>query len=190
MRLKSLIIGLSLILSSFAFVSCESDGDSSLSANYSEDKSTSTVVYPNDRRYTDDHLWVKVDGNGFAQIGVTYVALDELGPGTFALPAPSRSDYIPSTDTSSNNSNSGTVPKGTLKDMLKRIRETEESNKKLHAPVGGIWAGRNNAYETNPDLAGIDPLGQGWIFGMSGINTADFNALMTAGEYETYIGSN
>jgi len=42
-------------------------------------KKQQKMNYPNDRKYTENHLWIKVVNNNIVEMGVTHYIVEELG---------------------------------------------------------------------------------------------------------------
>ena len=45
----------------------------------------------------------------------------------------------------------------------------------------------NSALTDHPEIINKSPYGDGWFFKLEGVNVAEFDALMTAAEYDTFL---
>jgi glycine cleavage system H protein len=123
---------------------------------------------PEELRYTEEHEWVKLDGN-VATVGITDFAQSELGDIVYL--------EIDSLDTEINsNEVFGTV------EAVKTVSD-------LFMPVNGKVVDVNSTLEDNPEAVNDDPYGEGWIIKIEVSNPSDIDALMNSEEYKNLIGS-
>ena len=123
---------------------------------------------PEELRYTEEHEWVKLDGN-VATVGITDFAQSELGDIVYL--------EIDSLDTEINsNEVFGTV------EAVKTVSD-------LFMPVNGKVVDVNSSLEDNPEAVNDDPYGEGWIIKIEVSNPSDIDALMNSKEYKNLIGS-
>ena len=123
---------------------------------------------PEELRYTEEHEWVKLDGN-VAIVGITDFAQSELGDIVYL--------EIDSLDTEINsNEVFGTV------EAVKTVSD-------LFMPVNGKVVDVNSSLEDNPEAVNDDPYGEGWIIKIEVSNSSDIDALMNSEEYKNLIGS-
>jgi glycine cleavage system H protein len=123
---------------------------------------------PEELRYTEEHEWVKLDGN-VATVGITDFAQSELGDIVYL--------EIDSLDTEINsNEVFGTV------EAVKTVSD-------LFMPVNGKVVDVNSSLEDNPEAVNDDPYGEGWIIKIEVSNSSDIDALMNSEEYKNLIGS-
>ncbi|MDH4077117.1 MAG: glycine cleavage system protein GcvH [Acidimicrobiia bacterium] len=120
------------------------------------------MLTPTELRYSQDHEWVRVDGNR-ARVGITDFAQDALGDVVYLdLPAV-----------------------GTMVAAGEKIGEVESTKtvSEIYAPVAG------EVVEVNPDLVdapervNADPYGEGWICVIALSSDYDPNDLMDASSY-------
>jgi glycine cleavage system H protein len=118
---------------------------------------------PADLRYTNDHEWVKVDGD-VATIGVTDFAANQLGDVVFVdLPSAGKS-----------------VEQFATFGVVESVKAVSD----LYAPVSG------EVVEVNPDLAGkpelvnSDPFGDGWMIKVRVSDSAQVDGLLDAAAYD------
>ena len=123
---------------------------------------------PEGLRYTEEHEWVKLDGN-VATVGITDFAQSELGDIVY-LEIDTLDDEINSNDVF------GTV------EAVKTVSD-------LFMPVNGKVIEVNSSLEDNPEVVNDDPYGDGWIIKIEVSNPSDIDALMSSEEYKNLIGS-
>jgi len=119
-------------------------------------------------RYTEEHEWVKVDGD-IATIGVSGHAAEELGEIVFV--------ELPKTD----NEYSQMDEIGTI--------ESVKTVSSLYSPISGTIKEVNSELENNPELINDSSLDEGWIFKMTIADTSEVEDLMTEEEYHTFVES-
>lgn len=114
---------------------------------------------PDDLHYTDQHEWIRVDGDE-ATIGITAFAADALGDVVYVqLPAVG-----------------DTVAAGAIVGEIESTKSVGE----VFAPVAGEVLAVNDALESSPELINSDPYGEGWIFR---VRPGVLPVLLTADEY-------
>lgn len=122
--------------------------------------------FPADLLYTNEHEWVRVDGE-MATIGITEYAQGELGDVVFVeLPAV----------------NSATVQMqsfGTI-EAVKTVSE-------LFAPVSGTVAEVNAKLNDHAELINQDCYGEGWIIKIKMSNKGEVKNLLSAAEYQKLL---
>lgn len=100
---------------------------------------------PGDLRYSQDHLWVRLDSpGGVVRVGVTDFAQDSLG------------DVV--------NVDPPAIGVGVNAGEACGEIESVKSVSDLVAPLTGTVRARNDELTGSPDLVNTDPYGQGWIF--------------------------
>lgn len=167
-------------ISLFALTSCEDSGGAISANNQNKQEQTVSITYPTDRKYSDNHQWVKIDANGIARVGVTPEAIDELGGEVESVSIVEESTGDPS------NPDNNKRPKGTLEEILNG-KSGSGKKKNAYFTVGGSHFGRNTTNTTSPNQIATDPMGAGWLFELDDVDLSDYNNLMTASEYETFI---
>ena len=125
------------------------------------------MKFPEDLKYTKDHEWVRVEGDA-ATIGITEFAQSELGDIVFVEPAQVGK----------------TLQQG---DQLCVLESTKAASD-VYAPVGGTVKEANPALSQKPELINSSPYQEGWIARLSSLVSSDFSKLMSAKEYEAYLG--
>jgi glycine cleavage system H protein len=121
---------------------------------------------PADLRYSEDHEWVRVDGNQ-ATIGITEFAQNELGDIVF-VELPQAGDTIKMGD-----------PFGSV-ESVKTVSE-------LYAPVTGKVVKVNEGLNDSPEKINESPYGDGWMIVVEMESADELNKLWSAEKYqETY----
>ncbi|PKL86789.1 MAG: glycine cleavage system protein H [Ignavibacteriae bacterium HGW-Ignavibacteriae-1] len=123
--------------------------------------------FPENLKYTEDHEWVKLEGN-IGTIGVTDHAQGELGDIVYI--------DIPEPDATVNAGDSfGTI------EAVKTVAE-------MYAPVSGKLVEVNSALNDAPETVNADPYGEGWIVKIELSNLAELDKLMDAAAYKAKLG--
>lgn len=121
---------------------------------------------PSDLRYSNDHEWVRRDGD-VVRIGITDYAQDALGDVVFVQVPDVGSD----------------VAAG---DSFGEIESTK-SVSDVYAPVSGTVVEVNDALADAPQALNDDPYGDGWICSIRMSDPAQFDDLLDAAGYQTLI---
>lgn len=99
---------------------------------------------PDDLRYTEDHVWVRIDStSGVVRVGITDFAQQALGD-VIDVHLPDVGDRITRGE-----------PCGEV--------ESTKSVSDVVAPVSGTVRARNDHIAGSPELVNSDPYGDGWL---------------------------
>ena len=121
---------------------------------------------PTELRYTEEHEWVRVDGD-LAVVGITDYAQQQLGDVVYVdLPAPGAEV--------TNGQPFGEV-------------ESTKSVSDLFAPVSGTVESRNEELDERPELVNSDPYGEGWLVAIRANDVAEFDQLLDKTTYEASL---
>lgn len=124
-------------------------------------------MVPDDRKYTQEHEWVQVDGDT-GTVGVTDYAADELGDVVFVeLP-----------EVGSEFSQGDTV--GTI-ESVKAVAD-------LYLPVSGEVVAINETVVDSPELVNNDAMDEGWLFKVKLSETGELDQLLDAAGYSELTG--
>ncbi len=119
-------------------------------------------VVKRDRRYTRDHLWVKVE-DGRARIGLTDYGQDVLKDVVgVELPEPGRR-----------------VGVGEVVASIEGLKTTTE----VYTPLSGVIASVNERLVNEPELINTDPYGDGWLFEITGYSREEYEKLLSPEDY-------
>jgi glycine cleavage system H protein len=122
--------------------------------------------FPEDLLYSNDHEWVRVDGNRVV-VGITDYAQDALGDVVFVQqPDVGR-----------------TVTAG---DSIGEVESTK-SVSDIYSPVGGRVVEVNESLAEQPEALNNDPYGSGWLFVVEVSNTDELDRLLDAAGYRTLV---
>ena len=122
--------------------------------------------WPEDRRYTQEHEWVKA-GGGIARIGVTAYAADALGDIVYAtLPM---------------------VGAEVLAGDACAELESTKSVSDVYTPCPGVIASINEALADAPETINADPFGEGWLFEVEITGGELSDGLLDAEAYDRLI---
>ena len=125
---------------------------------------------PDDRRYTREHEWAKLDDADarLVSVGITDFAQDELGDIVyFDLPKAGES-----------------VSYMTKMGEVESVKAVSD----LFSPVTGRIEDVNDGLIDHPELVNDDPFEGGWIMKVVLEDLAELDSLMTAAEYDEYVG--
>lgn len=121
-----------------------------------------------DRKYMTSHEWVKIDGD-IAIVGISDHAQDALGDITF-VELPEVDDEV------------------TQKEDC-AVVESVKAASDLYSPLSGTVCEVNEELEDSPELVNESPFEKGWIFKISGFDTAELDNLLDADAYSAQLES-
>lgn len=122
---------------------------------------------PAELKYTDDHEWVKVDGD-VATVGVTDFAQSELGDIVYV-------EIETEGDTFDANEVFGTV------EAVKTVSD-------LFMPLSGEIIEVNAELEDNPESVNENPYEGGWMIKIKMSDTSELDGMLDADAYKAHIG--
>jgi len=123
-------------------------------------------MIPENLKYSNDHEWLKMDGE-FAYVGITAYAAEQLGDIVFV-------DVTTVDETLEQNEVFGSI------EAVKTVSD-------LMLPIGGEVVEFNEELEGNPALINTDPYGEGWIVKIKPTNPAEADTLLDAAAYADLI---
>ena len=117
-------------------------------------------------RFTDQHEWVRLEGDE-ATVGITKYAAESLGDVVFVeLPASGK-----------------TVRAGGEAAVVESVKAASD----IYAPAGGTVTGANSDLEKEPSKVNEDPEGAGWFFKMKLSDKSELAKLMDGAAYAKYL---
>jgi len=121
-------------------------------------------------RYSEEHVWVRRDGDDAATLGITDYAQQEMGDLNY-VELPNEGDEI------------------SLREPFGSI-ECTDLVADLYAPLCGHVFEVNQDVIDDPGIISSAPYGKGWILRVRFTDHDEFTALMSADDYEEYILTN
>jgi glycine cleavage system H protein len=126
------------------------------------------MSYPNNFKYTKEHEWVLIEGDS-GTIGITDHAQEELGDIVFV--------NLPKVGSMTETGQSfGSV------ESVKAVSD-------IYSPVSGEVTAINELLSTTPEKLNEDPHGAAWLIKIKLSAPAEISALLSAEDYQKYIGS-
>ena len=122
---------------------------------------------PDDRKYSKEHEWIKMEHATQALAGITVYAQDQLGDIVYV-----------------------DLPKlGATIKFMEKMGEVEsvKAVSDLYSPITGEITEVNDRLLDHPELVNEDPLGEGWMVRVTISDATELDQLMTAEEYESFI---
>ena len=122
--------------------------------------------FPKDLKYSENHSWVKVDGDT-GTVGITDYAQEQLSEVVFI--------ELPEV--------------GNVVDKEDAVAELESSKSvsAVHTPVSGEIIDINESLSDSPEIINKSPYKDGWIFKIKLSSMPEINKLMTHEQYLKFI---
>lgn len=119
-----------------------------------------------DLKYTEEHEWVRVEGD-VAVCGISDYAQGQLGDVVYVeLPA---------------------VGSKVVKMTEIAVVESVKAASDIYAPVSGEVIAVNETLTDQPNVVNADPTGEGWFFQIQLSDPAELDDLMDEDAYRTYV---
>lgn len=122
--------------------------------------------FPEELKYTDDHEWIKVEGN-VATIGITEHAASELGDVVYV-----------------DIEVDGDVSKGDTLGTIEAVKTVAD----LYSPVSGTITEINNSLNDNPEIVNDSPYEGGWMLKIEITDESELSDLLDSAKYKDLIG--
>lgn len=124
---------------------------------------------PPDRKYSKEHEWVLMSGDGIATIGITFFAQDQLGDVVYV--------DLPSI--------------GTTVAQFDRFGEIEsvKTVSNVYSPVTGTVLELNENLVKSPELVNVDPYENGWLIRVKITDLAEMDQLLDSVSYDELISA-
>ena len=123
---------------------------------------------PQDLKYTEDHEWIKVDGDEIT-VGITDFAQGELGDIVFV--------------------EIETEGEELAKEEVFGTIEAVKTVSDLFMPVSGTISAFNDSLESSPETVNQDAYGDGWMIKIKISDSSELDALLTADQYKDHVGA-
>jgi glycine cleavage system H protein len=125
------------------------------------------MSYPENYRYTKEHEWVLVEGDT-GTVGITDHAQHELGDIVYVdLPRPGSA-----------------VEKGKSFGSVESVKAVSD----IYSPVAGEIEEINELLASHPEKLNEDPHGTAWLIKVRMTTGTELKDLMTAQDYQNYVG--
>lgn len=124
------------------------------------------MAYPDDRKYTKDHEWIRLSGET-AEIGITDYAQEQLGEVVY-MELPEVGSRVTAGETF------GSI------ESVKAVSE-------LFAPVGGEVVEVNDAVKDHPEVVNKDPHSS-WMIKVRVSDPGDAEGLLDSASYQGLLG--
>ena len=118
-------------------------------------------------KYIASHEWLRLEDDGTITVGITDHAQDLLGDVVY-VELPEVGDTI-------------------VVDEEISVVQSVKAASDVYAPISGEVVAVNESLEDDPEIINSDPYGEGWFFRMKPDNMADYEALLTAEEYQSEL---
>lgn len=126
------------------------------------------MTYPKDFRYTKEHEWMRAQGD-IGTIGITFHAQRELGDIVYVdLPKPGAK-----------------VEQAKTMGAVESVKAASD----LYSPVSGEVIEVNETLASAPEKVNSDPHGEGWMVKVRMSAPSETAQLLSAAEYEAYLGA-
>lgn len=119
-------------------------------------------------KYTEDHEWLRAEGDDIIVVGITEHAATQLGDVVFV--------ELPDVD--------AMVGSGDEVVVIESVKAASD----ILAPVDGEIIEVNTKLTENPGLVNEDPLGAGWFFKLKVDDLAVMDGFMDEDEYKDLVG--
>ena len=125
------------------------------------------AVFPENLRYSKDHLWVRLDEDDTVTVGISDSAQEELGEIVY-VELPEEGDEV-------------------TKDEMFGSIESSKAVNDLCAPLSGTVVEVNTELIDSPEMINEAPYSEGWIARIKPSKRGELRGLFTAEEYEEHI---
>ncbi|TVR35106.1 MAG: glycine cleavage system protein GcvH [Spirochaetaceae bacterium] len=123
------------------------------------------MKFDSDVRYLKSHEWARKDGDTVV-VGISDYAQDSLGDVVFV--------ELPEVGAS--------VSKGDSFAVVESVKAASD----IYTPVSGEVVEVNQALADNPALINEAPFGDGWLAKIKASEVSEYDAMMSASDYESY----
>jgi glycine cleavage system H protein len=123
-------------------------------------------MYPEDRHYTKQHEWVRLEGDS-GVVGITDYAQNQLGDTVYVdLPRPGTK-----------------VEQGKVMGSVESVKAVSD----VYSPVTGEVTEVNPVLATAPEKLNESPHADGWLIKLRLAIPSEFQGLLSAADYEKYV---
>jgi glycine cleavage system H protein len=118
-------------------------------------------------RFSRNHVWVRMDDDIRATIGLTDYLQEKLGE-IYSLRLPEEGEEL-------------------IKDESFSLVEAKNNRRELKAPISGEVIEVNYEAVEVPEIINEDPLSEGWLIKVEMTSPHEFDELLTEDEYADYL---
>ncbi len=118
-------------------------------------------------RFSQDHLWARLENDGRVTIGITDYLQEELGE-IYNFKLPDEGEEL-------------------IKDEAFSLVEAQSGKEGLLAPLSGEIVEVNYELSDVPELANEEPYEDGWLLRLDMTAPSEFDELLTEAEYEEFL---
>jgi glycine cleavage system H protein len=118
---------------------------------------------PGDLKFLKSHEWARVEADGRVTVGISDHAQGLLGDLVYV--------ELPSVGDS--------VTAGNAVAVVESVKAASD----VYSPVSGTVAAVNDALSDKPEIINEDAYGQGWLYVLEQVDSADLEALLDANAY-------
>lgn len=118
-------------------------------------------------RFSQDHLWARLEEDGRVTIGISDFLQEELGE-IYNLQLPEEGEEL-------------------IKDEIFSLVEAQSGKGELLAPLSGEIVEINYELNEVPELANEEPYEDGWLLRLDMTAPNEFDELLTEDEYEEFL---
>ena len=122
---------------------------------------------PTELKYMSSHEWLRLEDDGTITVGITEHAQDLLGDIVY-VELPEVGDTVVAADEIA-------------------VVESVKAASDIYAPLNGEIIAINEDLEDAPETINADPYGDGWFFRIRPDSMDDFEAQMSAEEYQNQL---
>lgn len=122
-----------------------------------------------DLRYAQTHEWVRVEDDGTVTVGLSAFAIEQLGDVVY-MELPSVGDNL---------------TKGQPFGVIESVKAASD----IYSPVSGRVIAVNDNIQDDPEVLNRDTYGQGWLMKVEVAGLDEYEILLDAEGYETYLKS-
>lgn len=122
---------------------------------------------PTELKYMSSHEWLRLEDDGTITVGITEHAQDLLGDIVY-VELPEVGDTVVAEDEIA-------------------VVESVKAASDIYAPLNGEIIAINEDLEDTPETINADPYGDGWFFRIRPDSMDDFEAQMSAEEYQNQL---
>ncbi len=118
-------------------------------------------------KFTKDHVWIRLDDDDTATIGITDYAQEQLGDIVFVECPPVEKEL-------------GIGDEAVIIESVKTAGEVK-------MPISGTVIETNDSLTDAPEIINADPEGDGWLMTVNIINSNEFDTLMDDSDYGEFL---